>query len=183
MPALRLALSLYDTMPALAGIDGARPTSQTWRGGRCVGGTLDPSLRGKADGPVRWCAIRDLSANASVESARLLEQINPGDRMSPDGAGALFIVEMDIAAEAEADFNDWYNTEHIPLLTAVPGVICARRFRSLDETPRYVAIYHLDDASAYASEPWRAADQTPWIQRMRQFQSNRRYAMYYPPAM
>jgi hypothetical protein len=169
-------------MPALAGIDGTRLSSQLWQGGRCVGGTLDPALRGKADGPIQWCKLGDLPADANITSVRLLEQINPGDRLSPENAGALFIVEMDIATEAEADFNAWYNTEHIPLLSRVPGVICARRFRSLTDTPRYVAIYHLDNARAYASAPWIEADQTPWIKRMRQFQSNRHYSMYDLPA-
>jgi hypothetical protein len=31
--------------------------------------------------------------------------------------------------ELEAEFNEWYDKEHIPALAAVPGVLCARRFR------------------------------------------------------
>ena len=36
---------------------------------------------------------------------------------------------MNIAPEHEAEFNEWYDKEHIPALAAVPGVLCARRFR------------------------------------------------------
>jgi len=28
---------------------------------------------------------------------------------------------MGIPPEHEAEFNDWYNTEHVPALTSVPG--------------------------------------------------------------
>jgi hypothetical protein len=183
MPSLRLSLSISPTAPAVPAGDASRLTCQTWKGGRAVGGTLDPSLRGKSDGPTEWCLLADRTAEVTTSglAERLLEQINPGDRLSPDNAGALFVVAMDIDAAAEDEFNDWYNTEHIPLLSRVPGVICARRFRALSGSPRYVAIYHLVDAGAYASLPWREADQTPWIGRMRRFQSNRQYSMFYPP--
>lgn len=34
----------------------------------------------------------------------------------------LFVVQMDIPAEHEADFNRVYDTEHMPLIAKVPGV-------------------------------------------------------------
>ena len=55
------------------------------------------------------------------------EQIVPGDRVAPEGAGGLLLVAMNVAAEHEADFNDWYNAEHLPALAAVPGTLCARK--------------------------------------------------------
>ena len=186
MPSLRLSLTMSPSVPAVPAGDASRLTCQIWKGGRAIGGTLDPSLRGRADGPIEWCLLADRTTEVTTTSGpaeRLLEQINPGDRLSPDPAGALFIVAMDIEASIEEEFNDWYNTEHIPLLSRVLGVICARRFRALSGSPRYVAIYHLADAGAYASLPWREADQTPWIGRMRRFQSNRQYFMFYPPPL
>ena len=36
---------------------------------------------------------------------------------------------MNIAPKLEAEFNKWYDKEHIPALAAVPGVLAARRFR------------------------------------------------------
>jgi hypothetical protein len=183
MPPLLLTLATSASAPVIPVDDVFRLTCQIWKGGRAVGGTLDPALRGNPDGPEEWCVIADHAAEvpASLQQRRL-EQINPGDRLSPDGAGALFVVAMDIQPSAEDEFNDWYNTEHIPLLSAVPGVVCARRFRAMEGSPRYVAIYHLTEAKVYASTPWREADQTPWIGRMRRFQSNRQYFMFYPPS-
>ena len=184
MSLLRLSLALHDDRPELPDVTGLRLSAQLWLGGQAVGGTLDPGLRGQPLGPVRWCVLSDIGDGAESEPVGvwLLERINPGDRASPDGAAALFVVAMDIVEAAEDEFNDWYNTEHIPLLTAVPGVICARRFRTLRGAPRYAAIYHLADPRAYASAPWCQADQTPWIKRMRRFQSKRQYLMFHPAA-
>jgi hypothetical protein len=182
MPRLRLSLCLSSERPQAPAGGNAPLTFQAWRGGPCVGGTLDPALRGRDDGERQWCAIADypLDPAAPLKSGRDFEQINPGESLSPDNAGALFIVMMSIAPAVEEEFNDWYNLEHIPRLIQVPGVICARRFRALGVTSRYMAVYHLADAAAYAEASWCDADRTPWIGRMRRFQSDRQYFMFKP---
>lgn len=150
-----------------------------------MGGTLDPLLRGKPEGSTLRCWMSTGSPDGSAAqppgpctSSWVLELINPGAVPPPRDAGALFVVAMDIAPQAEDEFNEWYDTEHIPALLRVPRVMCARRFRALDGSPRYFAIYHLSSPDAYGSEPWCAADRTPWIRRLRQFQSNRTYSMF-----
>ena len=42
----------------------------------------------------------------------------------PDAARApyIYMVQMDIPAEHEADFNRIYDTEHVPEIMKVPGV-------------------------------------------------------------
>jgi hypothetical protein len=40
----------------------------------------------------------------------------------------LFIASMDVDADREALFNEVYDTEHIPMLLKVPGVLSARRY-------------------------------------------------------
>lgn len=180
MPRLRLSFIMQTERPQ-ASTARDPMTFQVWRGGACVGGTLDLALRGRNEGEPQWCAISDYQPDgAAPGTGKELEQISPGERLSPENAGALFIVTMDVAPEAEEEFNDWYNLEHIPRLTQVPGVICARRFRALGAGSRYAAIYHLADASAYASAPWCEADRTPWISRMRRFQRDRHYFMFKP---
>jgi hypothetical protein len=184
MASLRLSLAMHSALPAVPAVDGARLSSQLWVGGRALGGTLDRAVRGKPDGPAQWCLLADYQgeAHAPPQIGWDLEQINPGDSVSPEGTSALFVVAMNVAAAADEEFNDWYNTEHIPLLSQVPGVAAARRFRALSGTSRYVAIYHLSDPDAYASAQWCEADQTPWIGRMRRFQSDRAYYMFHPPS-
>ena len=39
----------------------------------------------------------------------------------------LFVVSMDVPTDKEDFFNEVYDTEHVPYLTAVPGVISATR--------------------------------------------------------
>src|SRR5438874_9582353 len=68
------------------------------------------------------------------------EQIRPGDALAPDGAAALLLIAMNPAPEAESEFNEWYNTEHLPALGGVPGVLRARRYRGASATQRYAAI-------------------------------------------
>ncbi|MGH7061185.1 MAG: hypothetical protein ACREFH_12415, partial [Stellaceae bacterium] len=72
------------------------------------------------------------------------EQILPGALDAPENAGGLLLNAMSVAPEHEAEFNEWYDTEHVPALAAVPGTLCARRYRAHNPGgQRYVALYHL----------------------------------------
>ena len=106
------------------------------------------------------------SKRVTAKCQRLLrfegEQILPGDALAPDGAGGLLLVGMTPAAAVETEFNAWYDTEHVPALARVPGVLCARRFRSAGGSPKYVALYHLTAPEVVDSAEWkRASESTP----------------------
>jgi hypothetical protein len=94
------------------------------------------------------------------------DQILPGDQLSPAGAGGLLLNAMNIAPDLEAEFNEWYDKEHIPALGAVPGVLCARRFRGPSGNRRYVALYHLTDPDVVESAEWKQARQSEWTSRL-----------------
>jgi hypothetical protein len=55
--------------------------------------------------------------------------------------------EMTPAPEWEGEFNDWYNTEHIPLRMRAPGFTSAQRYRA-NEGPAYLAVYEMETAGA-----------------------------------
>jgi len=95
------------------------------------------------------------------------EQTLPGDLLPPPDAGALLLNAMNVDPVAEADFNAWYDEEHIPALAAVPGVLCARRFRATASNRRYVALYHLTGPEVQQSAAWKSAVDTDWSRRMR----------------
>ena len=94
------------------------------------------------------------------------DQILPGDQLPPAGAGGLLLNAMNIAPELEAEFNDWYDKEHIPALAAVPGVLCARRFRGTSGNRKYVALYSLTTPDVVESDEWKQARQSDWTSRL-----------------
>jgi hypothetical protein len=95
------------------------------------------------------------------------EQVMPGGTIAPESAGGFLLNAMNCVPEAEAEFNEWYNTEHIPMLSAVPGVIMARRFRATSANRKYVALYHLESPEVQATPAWKSAANTPWTEKMR----------------
>ena len=95
------------------------------------------------------------------------EQILPGDQSAPKDAPALLLNAMSVAPEHEHEFNEWYNSEHIPALAAVPGTLCALRCRGTGAKQRYVALYHLASPEVPDSAAWKKAANTPWTERMR----------------
>jgi len=82
------------------------------------------------------------------------------------GAAILFS-EMTPAPSFEADFHDWYDTEHIPVRMKAPGFVSAQRYRAQSE-PAYLAVYEMNDLAALASEEYRIiktqpSDRTRWM--------------------
>jgi hypothetical protein len=95
------------------------------------------------------------------------EQTLPGNADSPKGAGGLLVNAMNVLPEHEAEFNEWYDHEHIPALSAVPGVLSARRFRDMKGTHRYLALYHLANVDVQGSDAWKKAANSPWTDKLR----------------
>lgn len=60
---------------------------------------------------------------------------------------AVLFSEMTPAPDWEGEFNDWYNTEHIPLRMRAPGFTSAQRYRA-DEGAAYLAVYEMETAGA-----------------------------------
>jgi hypothetical protein len=78
----------------------------------------------------------------------------------------LLMLWTDVDPEYEAEFNRWYNEEHIQRLLAVPGFLSAGRYVALKGGPKYLAMYELEEANVlrtsafldavrYKPSPWR----------------------------
>jgi hypothetical protein len=79
------------------------------------------------------------------------------------------LVLMQPPPALEEEFNDWYDTEHIPERQAVPGFETALRFVCLDGHPRYLAMYDLTSLDVLDSEAYRAVSGenfSPWTKRV-----------------
>ena len=105
----------------------------------------------------------------------------------------IFIASMDVDPAKEALFNDLYDTEHVPFLLKVPGVLSAKRYKSEPLTmfiagktqtiaaegePRYSAVYELESPEVLTSEAWaKAVDKGRWATEIRPHIRNRRLVL------
>jgi 3-oxoadipate enol-lactonase len=63
----------------------------------------------------------------------------------------LLLVMIDVDPAHEAEFNRWYNEEHLPERRACPGFLSARRFIALEGEPKYLALYDLESPEVLQS--------------------------------
>ena len=71
--------------------------------------------------------------------------------MSKTRGTGLLMVWTDIDAGFEAEFNRWYDEEHISRLLEVPGFLSAGRYMALKGGPKYLAMYELEDHNVLSS--------------------------------
>jgi hypothetical protein len=105
----------------------------------------------------------------------------------------VFIASMDVDPDREAVFNEVYDSEHVPLLLKVPGVLAVSRATTeplqmviggerktvvAEGEPRYSAIYELESAEVLTSEAWaKAVDHGRWPTEVRPYTRNRRHLL------
>ena len=119
----------------------------------------------KGDGRTPWS--KRIGRKTDLFCRLTAEQILPGRSVAPSNAGGLLMFAADVPAEIEKDFNAWYDQEHVPALSKVPGCLSARRFKTDEGAPQYVALYHLQGPEVVATEAWKKAVETPWTARIR----------------
>ena len=86
---------------------------------------------------------------------------------------------MDVDPDKETAFNEIYDTEHIPNILQVPGVISARRYEVIRGEPKYMAVYELESPDLPESATWKeAGDKGRWPHEIRPYTRNRSHAVY-----
>ena len=106
----------------------------------------------------------------------------------------LFSAAMDVEPAKEALFNEVYDTEHVPNLLKVPGVIAVARFKSgpvtmmlggerrtivIENEPRYNALYEVESPDVLVSPAWaNAVEEGRWPGHVRAYTKNRRHVMF-----
>ena len=91
----------------------------------------------------------------------------------------IYIAAMDVEPDKEAAFNEVYDTEHIPTILNVPGVISATRYQVVNGDPKYMAMYEVETPDLPESEIFRAAtNEGRWPTEIRPFTRNRYHAVY-----
>src|SRR5882672_11643639 len=106
----------------------------------------------------------------------------------------LFSAAMSVRPDKDAIFNEVYDTEHVPSLLGVPGVIAVARFKSepvtmmiggerktivIENEPAYNALYELESPDVLTSPGWaKAVDAGRWPGEVRPYTKNRRHVLY-----
>ena len=106
-----------------------------------------------------------VGAGASVSRLVLMQDLAGAS----DGDAAVFhyTVEMTPEIGFEIELQQWYDTEHLPGLAAVPGCVRAQRWWNLDAGPKSLACYDLVDEQTLGSPPWLAVRHTAWSTAIR----------------
>ncbi len=74
----------------------------------------------------------------------------------------LYLVGFTPTRGHDDTLNEWYETEHIPELLACPGFLSVRRYERVggeDESPKYLAAWHLSGMEAFQSPEYLAVQQ------------------------
>jgi hypothetical protein len=89
----------------------------------------------------------------------------------------IFWVMMDVEPHREALFNELYDTEHVPLLLKLPGLVNVVRYRTRTAgEPRYLAAYEVERADLPMSARWNeTSDIGRWKPEVRPYTHNKRY--------
>ena len=75
----------------------------------------------------------------------------------PLAGKAMLLTSMDIDAADEAEFNRWYDREHLEERVAIDGFLEARRYVAHDGKPKYLCLYSTATIDVLDSPAYRAA--------------------------
>lgn len=93
-------------------------------------------------------------------------------------AQGLLAVWVDIPPALEADFNDWYDREHLAERAGIAGFRNARRYAAETAEPKYHALYETESLDVFGSPEYKrylGPLMTGWSKRiMGAFQNNHR---------
>ena len=95
----------------------------------------------------------------------------------------IYVVQMNIPTQHEADFNRIYDTEHVPMLSKVPGVHKVTRYR-LEKTndpkmQKYLAVYEIDSPDIVDSAEWKKAGEWgDWASKIRPHTTERHHSYF-----
>ena len=94
----------------------------------------------------------------------------------------IYLVQLDIPAEMEEEFNRIYDTQHVPNIVKAPGVNGCVRYKveSTDKEgiARYAAVYDIDSPEVPTSAGWVAeSDKGDWVSQIRPHLTNRSHTI------
>ncbi len=85
---------------------------------------------------------------------RIYPQDVPAETAQAEMAPVLLVGRMSVPAGLEAQFNDAYNNERLPLCRRIPGYIRARRFAAVMGAPKYTTVHEMASLDVWKSQAW-----------------------------
>jgi hypothetical protein len=82
----------------------------------------------------------------------------------PLAGKGMLLTSMDVDPADEADFNRWYDREHLAERVAIAGFLEARRYVAHQGSPKYLSLYSTETFDVLDSPAYRTAlgNQTAW---------------------
>jgi hypothetical protein len=82
----------------------------------------------------------------------------------PMAGKGMLLTSMDVDAADEAEFNRWYDREHLEERVAISGFLEARRYVAHHASPKYLSLYSTATFDVLDSPAYRTAlgNQTAW---------------------
>jgi hypothetical protein len=82
----------------------------------------------------------------------------------PLAGKGMLLTSMDIDPSHEAEFNRWYDREHLEERIAIDGFLEARRYVAHQGSPKYLSLYSTETFDVLDSPAYRnaLANQTDW---------------------
>jgi hypothetical protein len=82
----------------------------------------------------------------------------------PMAGKGMLLTSMNIDAAHEAEFNRWYDREHLEERVAIEGFLEARRYVAHEGNPKYLSLYSTETFEVLDSPAYRTAlaNQTAW---------------------
>ena len=82
----------------------------------------------------------------------------------PLAGKGMLLTSMDIDPSHEAEFNRWYDREHLEERVAIEGFLEARRYIAHQGSPKYLSLYSTETFEVLESPAYRTAlaSQTEW---------------------
>lgn len=94
----------------------------------------------------------------------------------------LWVIQLDIPMDIEPEFDHIYDTQHIPNIRALPGVLGVQRYRlssPVEGVARYMTTYRVTSPELPFTADWIAASGAgDWPTRIRPHVRNVTRAMY-----
>lgn len=98
-------------------------------------------------------------------------------------ADYIYLVQMDVPARLEREFNRIYDTQHVPNILKAAGVRACTRYRlesaDVPGVARYAALYEIDSPGVPETDAWKAqSEKGDWPTKIRPYTTNRSHIVF-----